>query len=428
MRVTKEIKERKFFRFDNAAHIYPAIKNQKQPGVFRISATLTKPVDPRILQQALDSTLKRIPGFSVKLRKGLFWNYFIHSNDALPVEEDVINPCMEMTRKENNGFLLRVRYHACRIALEIFHAVTDGSGALTFLKTLVAEYLRLQGISIPSEKGILNCSVPAKQEEEEESFRAFAGGTHRIKRNEPRAYQISGTPLRPNYPMIIRGTIPITDLSKRAKSHKVSITEYLTAVLLYVINLHQQNEGFFKLLPVRIQVPVNLRGHFKTQTLRNFSSFINVGVEPRLGDYTFEEVLCQVHHYLRYEVNEKFLRSRVATNLRTESIPFLRIVPLFIKNPLIGIGYRIAGPSTFSSIISNIGYIELPEEMEKYVEKFEIILGASQDTKVKCAVTGFKGYLFINFTRSIREADIERGFFRFLVERGIPVEIESNQE
>lgn len=424
----KQPRERSYFRFDNAAHIYPAIKNHKQPGVFRVSATLTEPVDPGVLQNALNSALKRIPGFAVKLRKGLFWNYFVHTEDILPIQPDVINPCMEITRKENDGFLLRVRYHQCRIALEIFHALADGSGAMIFLKTLIAEYLKQKGHPIPAWNGVLDCAETPKTEEMADSFRPFAKGAHILKREEPRAYQISGETLTPHDVILTRGTLPIEDLRKLAKSLDASITEYLTAMLLYVINRQQAQEAPFRLMQVRIQVPVNLRAFFNTETLRNFSSFINVGLEPRLGEYKFDEIVRQVHNYLRYEVNEKLLRSRVAANLRTESTPILRIVPLFLKTPMIGIGYKLAGPNTFSSIISNLGNVEMPDEMAEHVSRFDLILGASHDTKVKCAVVGFKGKLSIMFTRSIKEAKVEHAFFTFLVEQGIPVEIESNQE
>lgn len=34
---------------------------------------------------------------------------------------------------------------------------------------------------------------------------------------------------------------------------------------------------------------------------------------PRLGDYTFEEIVTQVHHYMRYYINSKFLRGDITT-------------------------------------------------------------------------------------------------------------------
>jgi hypothetical protein len=297
-----------------------------------------------------------------------------------------------------------------------------------FLKTLLGEYLKRKGIEIPAENGVLDCAESAKAEEAADSFRPFADGAHIQKREEPRAYQITGTEIPPQDIILTRGIIQTSELSQAAKSLNVSITEYLTAALLYTLNCRQLEEFSHRMLPIRIQVPVNLRAFFITQTLRNFSSYINVGLEPRLGDYNFEEVVNLVHHFLRYEVNEKFLRSRVAANLRTEGTFFLRIIPLFIKQPMIGLGYKRAGPSTFTSIISNLGNVEVPVTMAAYINRFDFILGASYDTKVKCAVAGYHGRMTITFTRSIQEAWVERKFFTFLVEHGIPVEIESNQE
>ena len=210
--------------------------------MFRVSATLSEQVDPKTLQASVDATLKRIPGFAVKLRKGLFCNYFVHSSDTLHIQPDVINPCTEITRRVNDGFLLRVRYHRCEIALEIFHALTDGTGAMVFLKTLVADYLKRKGIEIPAENGILDCDETARPEEVADSFRQFAGGAHVLRREEPRAYQITGTEIPPQDIIITRGTIQTSELSQAAKSLNASITEYLTAVLMYTLNCRQLQE------------------------------------------------------------------------------------------------------------------------------------------------------------------------------------------
>ena len=55
-------------------------------------------------------------------------------------------------------------------------------------------------------------------------------------------------------------------------------------------------------------------------------------IDPRLGDYTFEEIVTQVHHYMRYYINSKFLRGDITTNASTQRNPLIRIVPLFLKD------------------------------------------------------------------------------------------------
>ena len=101
----------------------------------------------------------------------------------------------------------------------------------------------------------------------------------------------------------------------------MSITEYLIGTYVHVLNSIQALEHRHRQLPVKVQVPVNLRRFHPTETLRNFSSYVGPGIDPTRGDYTFEEVLSSVHHFMRYEVTDKHLRSRVAANTRTEQNP-----------------------------------------------------------------------------------------------------------
>ncbi len=418
----------RWYRLDNAANVYPAIRSQKRPGLFRIAATLKEPVQPELLQQALDKTLKRIPSFSVRMRSGLFWHYFSHSDDRVCIQEDVVNPCMSLSSGKDNGFQIRVRHHDRRVALEVFHSVSDGSGALVFLKTLLAEYLTLTGISVPATHGVLDREAAPRPAEEADEFAAFAGRSTPRSRREQRAYHVSGTRLPHRYLTITTGTLPVDAVKVASQRYGVSVTEYLTAVYLCVLNDIQASEHRRRARPVKVEVPVNLRQFHPTETLRNFSSYVFVGIDPSHGDYTFEELLSSVHHFVRYEATDKQLRSRVATNIRTERNPIVRAMPLFIKNRVISLGYKLSGPALFTSVLTNLGVVHVPREMAEHVEMFDFNLGPSEATRVDCAALGYNGKLRINFTRVIQEPLVEHAFFTFLVRQGIPVKVESNTE
>ena len=115
----------KWYRLDTAANLYPAIRGRKRPGVFRISAALAESVQPDLLQQALDMTLERIPGFSAMLRSGFFWHFFKHSNGHLPLQEGLSKICTHFSPNQNNDFLIRVMVQDRQIALEVFHSVSS---------------------------------------------------------------------------------------------------------------------------------------------------------------------------------------------------------------------------------------------------------------------------------------------------------------
>ncbi len=416
-------------KLDNAALIYPATMNRSWMALFRVSAELTEPVDPEVLQEAQRCALKRCPSFSVKLRRGMFWFFLEHSDDAPKVQPDVGNPCVRMRMRDNDGFALRVRYYEKRIAVEFFHVLSDGTGGLIFLKTLVAEYLRIKyGADIPRGNGILDCSEAPRPQESEDSFAAHSG-SYGQSRREPKAFHISGTDEMDDFVNIVTGAMDVEQVLNKAKEKGVSLTEYLTAVMLLSIDAIQRRRVLVakNYKPVKICVPVNLRKFFPSESLRNFANYVNPGIDPRLGVYTFDEVLDYVHHFMAMEATKKLLNVKITTNVQTQRNILLRVMPLFIKNAAMKIAYSQVGDAVSTTCFSNLGLAALPDEMGRYITRMDFLLGPLATNRVCAAALSYNGVLRVNFTRTIEEPVLEKEFFTRLVKLGIHVKIESNQ-
>lgn len=426
-RKKKKEKTKKWYRLDNAATIYPVMSSRSWMAMFRLCATLTEDVDKDILEQALRSTVKRFPTMAVRVRRGFFWHYLEHVEGTPPVTLDVANPCLPLKKKENNRFLFRVRYYRKRIALEFFHVLTDGSGGMCFLRTLVAEYLRIRyGAVIPRGATIMDCSKPPAPEELEDSFPKFAGKTP-LARGESTAYHLRGTLEHKQFLNITTGIVDSSDIAAHAKEMGVSVTHYLCAVLIQSIaDIQRRDRSARRILPIKLCIPVNLRRIFGSSTVRNFSSYVNPGIERKYGEYSLKETAKIVQHQMGLETTPQHLRAKFTANVQAETNPIVRFVPLFVKKIILQIVYRATGDVQTTSTISNLGVVTLPPEMEKYVERLDFQLGPLFQNKVMCATVSYKGKLYINFTRKLRESDVERGFFTRLVEEGIPVTIESN--
>lgn len=425
--MSKPIK--KWMRLDNAATIYPAAKRRNWTALFRLSANVGESVDVEILKAALARTLRRFPWFSMRMKAGAFW-YYLEQNDREPiVEEDVSNPCVRMRFNKNNGFSFRVRYYDDRIAVEIFHTLSDGTGGLSIFKTMLAEYLTLKyGIEIPRDDSILDCDLPPDPEHYDDGFETYASGRG-VSRSESNSYRIRGTKEEDAFINITTGIIPVDILKAKAKEKGVSITEYLAAAMIVAIDSIQREKKPYSrnLKPVKICVPVNLRSFFPSRTLRNFASYVNPGIKPKYGIYSFDEILKIVHHEMGIEITQKTLLAKFTTNVNFERNLIMRVVPLFMKNVAMKTGFLMTGDRKTSTCFSNLGNVTLPEEMAKYVTRLDFILGPLSINPVATAAVSYNGKLYLNFTRVIREADVERKFFRFLVKQGIPVKIESNQ-
>ena len=420
--------ERKWFKLDNAAKIYPAAQTRNWAAMFRLSIMLSEPVDPVLLEKAQEAALKRFPVFSCRLRNGLFWYYLERMDGAPPLHEDTYNPMQKLSAFENRGFLYRLLYYKERVAIEFFHAVTDGTGGTIFFLSLINEYLRLKyGVDFAPSKHIFSCSEDVQPEEYEDSFLKYATRSI-IGRTEDFSYRIPAVRVPANRMMIISGTVSSDALREKAHEYQVTVTTFLSALLLYACHEQQQAESSRRQRAkyVKVSVPLNLRSFLPSRTLRNFSSYINVGVDGNLGLHSFEEVLDQVKHQLGMHLNARELQARISANVADERNPLIRVIPLFIKNPIMRLIYHSQGEKYFASQISNLGRISIPAGMDAYVSRFEFMLGRSASKLTNCAVASMNGMTVINFSRNIRESETERIFFSMLRKMGIHVFIDSN--
>ena len=150
-------------------------------------------------------------------------------------------------------------------------------------------------------------------------------------------------------------------------------------------------------------------------------------IDPRLGDYTFEEITKHVHNYMQFYINEKYLRGDITTNAATQRNPFIRVVPLFIKDLVVRTFYAKVQDKNSSAGLTNMGALQVPDDMKPYLERFDIYMGQPFSNRTNCAIISFEDILTINFASSIKEADVEQYFFCKLIQDGIPVKIESNR-
>lgn len=418
---------KQWMRLDNAALIFPAIRRRRWVNAFRVSATLTEPVDPAVLQQAVTELMPRFPSMYVRLRTGLFW-YYLEELPAPPtVREDYAYPLTLMQEKELHTCCLRVMYFRDRIAVEFFHSLTDGTGGMVYLKTLTARYLSLRyGLEIPAEEGVLDWREAPKAEELEDSFFRHSNGVT-LNDHEPNALRLKGT-YEPDFLHLTTGVIPTPDLLEAAHRHGATVTVFLTAVMEETI-LRWQAESCpdrRKRKPVKVTVPINLRRLYGSRTLRNFVLTLNPGVDPRMGDYSLEELCRRMAAQLAAEGTPQQMAGRIAANVNPQQMALIRAVPLPIKNLIMGIIYSRRGESKGCINLSNLGPVRLPAAMESWVRRMEFIIGTQRSYPNNCSVASFGGETCINMIRNIRESELERRFFSRLVELGVPVLIESN--
>ncbi len=415
-----------WFKLDNAAKIFPGQNSKTWSNVFRIGVELKEEVDPLLLKKALRRTLFRLPCFDVRIRAGFFWYYFEKNpNDPL-VMEDVKNICYRVRFKENGGYLFRVFYHGKRIAVDVYHALSDGYGNTVFVSTLVAQYLRLKGYDIPSGGMVLDLDDEPSEDEMYDAYNRFASSKAPYNRRDKVVYHVSGTKAGRHMCNYTVGIMSFEQVHKISKSYGVTVTEFFAALLMDIHYQKQKNERK-KQREVSVQIPVNLRKFFETNTLRNFVLCLRVKMDPKMGEYSFEELLKLVSLQLRLVNNEKTVNSMMTQNLKIEKNPFAKFFPLFVKNLSVGITFLLTGEQTTSALLSNIGPVDIPQQMQQHIEKYLFFTGPGKLNAARCGVISMGDKLAFTFSNCYEESDIEREFFTRLVKMGVHVKIESNR-
>lgn len=418
-----------WYRLDNAALIYPSVQSDRITTMFRFSMTLKDPVDPLVLQKSLEAVIERFPFYRVRLKRGFFWYYLEHNPKVPHIEKDVRYPMGRLHPNRGSHFLFRVRYWQKRIAVEFCHVLTDGTGGMTFLKALVYDYLKRRGIN-PGDPGVIPVVEQANlPEEAEDAYNRFYKNTLPLPDKGRKAFHLPGRLILPPGAILITiGIIPLDAAMREAKRFNVSLTVFLVAIYIDVLQEIQNSQIFrnLKKRPVALQVPVNMRSIYPSRTLRNFTLFIMPEIDPRLGQYSFEEILEVVRESMLTQTHEKAISRYLSRNVGGQRNWLVRIVPLALKKFLMPFLYTRMGEDLCSGTLSNLGYVKLPEGMEEQVERIDFMLGTNPINKTGCSVCGYKDKLTISFGRISSNTDVERLFFTRLIKMGIPVRVETN--
>ena len=396
--------------------------------MFRVSASLKEPIDVKRMQSALDVTVRRFPALATRLRRGLFWYYLQQLDRAPRIRQEQSYPLARMSADETRACALRVIVYENRVAVEFFHSLTDGNGAMVFLKTLLAEYLQQKyGIHVPAELGVLGRLEEPTEEEMEDSFQKHAGPVQASRKGTD-AFKPIGTPEPDGFLHVTCFELPVAQVLEKSKQMGVTLTTYLCAVMMQALLQLQkeQQPNIRRRKHIKVLLPVNLRSMFGSKSLRNFVLYTTPEVDPRLGEYTFQELCQRIQHQMALEVNPKFMSSLIATNLNGERMMAVKVVPLFLKNIIMKAVFNAVGERKSTLSLSNLGAAKLPEVMNAYVERMDFILGVQSTAPYNCGVISWGDTLYMNFIRNIREPELEYALYRVLRDQGIPVTVESN--
>lgn len=410
-----------WWTLDNAAKIFPSSGSAHDSKVFRFVCELREPVDPELLQAALDQTIKRFPIYRSVMKRGWFWYYLEDSTLPAQVQCEELPPCSPIYPASRRSLLFRVLYYRRRISLEVYHTLTDGTGALNFLCALVYAYLLLRHPeAFPEPRPILPYDASQFQQQADSFQKYYEKPAHHTMRRPPAAYQIRGALLPKDHLAILEGRMPLEQVLTCARAKGVTLTELMTAVLLRAICDRMRLRDRKK--PVVISIPVNLRNYFPSKSARNFFATINVGYDFGKSEDSLEDVLAEVKRSFQENLTEERMRARMNGLCALEHNTLLRLVPLPVKDVILRVANQLAARGVTASF-SNVGQVPMPGELAKLIRLFSVFTSAGKPQACACS---FGGEYVVSFASPFRDFEVERVFFRELAQMGIEIVLTTN--
>ena len=403
---------------DNAAKLFSAASSPKETRVFRFYCELKEEVKEEILQEALNQTIQKYPVFLSVMRKGLFWHYLEKSELRPVVREEYKEPCSSLYVRDKKTLLFEVTYYKKRINFEVFHALTDGTGATEFLRELVKNYLYLIHEEDLEPVELSNQYLTVKDQEDDSFSRYYDPDFPRKKKKKIRAVQIKKGGKGYEELQINEASMSVKELLGIAREKKVSMSVLLTAA--FICAIHEEMSRMQEKKPVILMVPVNLRKIFPSDSMLNFFGYIEPGYQFGGGKDSFEDVLEAVKLYFQENLSKEHMAGRMNELIAIEKHKILKWAPLELKNRCIRAGAKMAEQEV-TAVLSNMSVVKMPEDYAQYIEKFGVYTSTN---RTELCICSFQDTLSLGFTSRYDSTNIQRNFYRILKELGASVKVE----
>ena len=402
---------------DNAAKLFSAASSPKDTRVFRFYCELKEEVKEEILQEALNQTIQKYPVFLSVMRKGLFWHYLEKSELRPVVREEYKEPCSSLYVRDKKTLLFEVTYYEKRINFEVFHALTDGTGATEFLRELVKNYLYLIHEEDLEPVELSNQYLTVKDQEDDSFSRYYDPDFPRKKKKKIRVVQIKKGGKGYEELQINEASMSVKELLGIAREKKVSMSVLLTAA--FICAIHEEMSRMQEKKPVILMVPVNLRKIFPSDSMLNFFGYIEPGYQFGGGKDSFEDVLEAVKLYFQENLSKEHMAGRMNELIAIEKHKILKWAPLELKNRCIRAGAKMAEQEV-TAVLSNMSVVKMPEDYAQYIEKFGVYTSTN---RTELCICSFQDTLSLGFTSRYDSTNIQRNFYRILKELGASVKV-----
>ncbi len=341
--------------------------------VTRCNITLKDEPDPHVLKEALKAVLRRFDLFRQRPFLDREGHVVLKENTEEPVIYAYDGKRAMLGTAESAGYLFRVLLYGKVLITEIFHGLTDARGAWQFTQTLLYEYLSARYGFRLSDDRIFTASAPREESEDELLYERILKELseketpEEAEEGEPSpvtvlspAKAVSDKKETDRYVLSYR----VSDVLGIARDLSVTVTSFFMCV--FARALYELEEADEKGCVVT-EMPVDMRPLLMSRSLSNFSSNVLIPFERNLLAKPLGEQALAVKEVMRSRVNADHLYREIGPY--AAALSALSGLPLDNEETIRALKEKAGAsqPERSSFMLSNVGVLKLPEEMEGYI-------------------------------------------------------------
>ncbi|MBQ4310637.1 MAG: hypothetical protein II773_03500 [Oscillospiraceae bacterium] len=407
---------RHWSKLDSMGTFYSLTLMGRFPASFRFSVQLREEIDPGILQAALDDALKYYPHYNSRLRRGFFWYYLENLNGRVCVSEENMPICLKI-RKDEDSPLFRVNYYKKRINIEVSHILSDGRGIIEFFKCIVTCYLTKK-YDIPDVTVNMDSSLNERQEDSFDKYYKKKGQSPDKRKLPLFSYKYHG--FKKKDVSFFEYHISAKKALEIAHEYNTTLTGLIISVLLCSYRGIMKEVDLKK--AVTVDVPVDLRKYFDSDTSKNFFGLTTIGYIFKDNGDELADVVTEINRQLKEVTRSDNLLKRMNRTIRLRRVT--APIPLFIKEVCLNLANVFFIPHSTTSV-SNLGVIKVDERLAEYIENFNVL---TPTNRIQMTICSFGDDLSVGISSKYTDNDVIMRFCRYFSGKGIEGVINTNQE
>ena len=333
-------------------------------------------IDPAIMAVSLEEALTRFPHFAVGLQQDGDRVVFREVNAEVPVFEDDADQPFGFDDPALNGYLFKVTYAHKTVCFDFHRAMADESGMMTFVKSVLFNYLERSGYPVTTGGAIKLLSSEYFKAEGEDAMPRLddAQASRPVWYMDAKAVVPTGhdEPLEE----VVHIRVPVAKLRKEyADLVNIPVT-YIAPLFSHAV--HEMYGGEIEAGEyVVASVQVNLRPYYPSATMRPYHTSVYLAYNRNLSDYPYSTVLMSQKKLLEAQLKPDTLAYSAQRKIADVENAYEGSVDK-IDDRFSELQSRIKAKSTYD--IAGLGHVILPESMQRLVTELYPVIPSSGRT------------------------------------------------